>query len=402
MTTQAEARAEPAPLELSDALRMEARTAIVNRLGELVCWPTSRIPPYERQLAADILVGLLRTSRADLRARVALGLAAIHDAPKALLRYLARDDINVSQPLIVDGIGFDDSDLIATVRAGVAAHWHAIARRKTLSEAVVDALVQTNETPVIETLLKNSGARFSAQAVDMAVARSRAAPALCAPLIARPELRPTQALVLFWWCGAEARHAILKRYPVDRSVLIESLGEVFALAAQEGWADAETRKALQLIERRQRNREAATRSVHGSLEGAALRAEAGLDTQLMNEIAHLAGVKPQTAVQIFSDPGGEPIAVLAKATGLKRNFVTSIWKGLRRPLGDADNPDTAYGRTMMAFEMLSTAKAQTVLRYWNWSFSADAAAGIQLLDDDIGDEIDFLPAQRNAALLLRR
>jgi len=391
---------EPAPLELGEELRWSVRAALVQKLGELVSWPSSRIPPYERQFAADVLVGLLRTSSSEIRARVALGIAKIHEAPKALLRYLARDEFQVAQPLLEEGVGFDDSDLIATVRAGVSAHWGAIARRKQLSEPVVDALLQTNDVLTIETALRNDGARFSAQAIDLAVARSRMAPQLCQPIIHRLETRPTQALVLFWWSDAEARLSILRRFAVDRAVLLSELGEFFAPAAKEGWSDPEVRKALQLVERRQRNRQAIERSSWNSLEEAVARAEQGLDQPLMMEIGRLAGVKPQTGVHVFSDPGGEPIAVLAKATGLKRGALVSIWKGLRRPMGDPDSPDTAYGRMCLAYNFLSNAKAQTVLRYWNWSFTAESAAAATLGQGDEGDE--FSAAQRNAALLLRR
>lgn len=389
---------EPAPLELSEELRWSVRAALVQKLGELVSWPSSRIPPYERQFAADILVGLLRTSSGEIRARVAQGLVRIHDAPKALLRYLARDEIQVARPLLEEGLGFDDSDLIATIRAGVSAHWLAIARRKSLGEPVVDALVQTNDIPTIDAVLRNQGARFSAQAIDIAVARSRGAPQLNSAIIQRLEVRPTQALVLFWWADAETRLAILRRFAVDRAVLLSELGDFFAPAAREGWSDPEVRKALQLVERRQRSRQALERSAWGSLEEAVERAEQGLDMPLMQEIGRLAGVKPQTAVHVFSDPGGEPIAVLAKATGLKRLALASIWKGLRRPLGDPDQSDTPYGRMCLAYDVLSNAKAQTVLRYWNWSFTAEAAAALS----PTAERSEFSAAERNASLLLRR
>ena len=62
------------PLELNEAHNPRARTALVQRLCEIVSWPESRIPAHERQLAADILVGLLRTSSVDLRKRCAEGL----------------------------------------------------------------------------------------------------------------------------------------------------------------------------------------------------------------------------------------------------------------------------------------------------------------------------------------
>lgn len=391
--------AGPQPLELTAAHVPAARAALVQRLCEIVSWPENRLPGYERQLAADILVGLLRTSSVDLRRRCAAGLARVHDAPKALLRYLARDEIGVAQHLLENGVGLDDSDLIATIRAGVASHWLAIARRRHLSETVCDALLQTGETSVIEAVLRNHGARLSTQGVDLVVARSRQAPSLPGALVARTELKPTQALVLFWWAGFDARIHILRRFAVDRNVLIQELAEVFKLAAAEGWADADTRKTLQVIERRQRNRAAAAQSPYGSLEGALAAADRGLDSGLMSEIAHLAGVKPTTATQIFSDPGGEAIGVFCKAVGLKRPLMVALWRALRRPHGDPDRPDNPLGRALYVFDTLATAKAQTVLRYWNWSFTADAV-GIERVAYDDGAELPL--ARRNAALLFNR
>jgi uncharacterized protein (DUF2336 family) len=390
----------PPPLELTEEHAPKARLALVQRLCELASWPESRLALHERQLAADILVGLLRTSNVELRKRCARGMIRIQDAPKALLRYLARDEISVAGPLIEEGVGFDDSDLIATVRAGVAAHWLAIARRRNISEPVTDALLQTGELAVVEAVLRNPTARLSTHGVDIVVSRSRRSENLPALVVARRELRPTQALVLFWWAPFDARRQILRRFAVDRSVLIQELGEVFKLAAAEGWADADTRKTLQVIERRQRNRAAAAQSPYGSLEGALNAAERGIDRKLLNEIAHLAGVKPATAKQILTDPGGEAIGVFCKAVGLKRPLLVALWRSLRRPYGDLYNPDNPLGRAVYIYDTLATAKAQTVLRYWNWSFTADAAD----LDPDMVDQdmLDLPLARRNAALLFSR
>ncbi|MCX7356584.1 MAG: DUF2336 domain-containing protein [Alphaproteobacteria bacterium] len=391
---------EPQPLELTEPHAPRARHALVQRLCEIVSWPETRLPSYERQLAADILVGLLRTSNIELRRKCAMGLARVNDAPKALLRYLARDEISVAQPLLENGAGFDDSDLIATVRAGVAWHWLAIAKRRGLTETVTDALLQTGDTAAIEAVLRNPASRLSTQGVDIVVAKSRQATSLPALLVPRAELKPTQALVLFWWAGHQARLQILRRFAVDRQVLIQELGEVFKLAAAEGWADADTRKTLQVIERRQRNRAAAAQSPYKSLEGALVAAEHGLERGLIHEIAHLAGVKPTTAAQIFADAGGEAIGVFCKSVGLKRPLMIALWKALRRPGGDPDATDNPLGRAVYVFDTLATAKAQTVLRYWNWSFTADAA-GID--QQSYGDDVlELSLARRNAALLFNR
>ncbi len=389
-----------APLELNTRQGQGARAALVKRLCEIVSWPETRMPTQERQLAADILISLLRTASSDHRRRCALGLVRVQDAPKALLRYLARDEFQVAQPLLEAGVGFDDSDLIATVRAGVAAHWLAIARRRGVNEAVTDALVQTGDIGVIETLLRNTTARFSAQGIDMIVARSRAAVEISPLLVGRSEVRASQALVMFWWVGFDVRVQIVRRFAVDRNTLIGDLGDVFALAAAEGWADEDTRKALQVVERRQRNRAAALRSPHGSLEGAIAAAENGMDRALMHEIGHLAGIRPTTAAQIFSDPGGEAIGVLCKAVGLKRPMLLALWRALRRPPGDAATTDNPLGRAVYVYDTLATAKAQTIVRYWNWSFTADAVGADGLAFDDVGSETP--QARRNAMLLFNR
>lgn len=391
----------PAPLELTEAHEPRARTALIERLCDIVAWPESRIPAHERQLAADVLVGLLRTSNVELRRRCAAGLVRIHDAPKTLLRYLARDEISVAEPLLEHGVGFDDSDLIATVRAGVAAHWLAIARRRSLSEPVSDALLQTGDVTVVEAVLRNQNAKLSMQGIDLAISRSRHSPDLARFIVGRDELRPSQALVLFWWANFQARQHILRRFAVDRAVLLQELGDVFALAAAEGWSDADTRKTLQVIERRQRNRAAAARSPFGSLEGAlAAAVERGLDRVLVAEIAHLSGVKPTTAKQVFADPGGEAIGVYCKAVGLKRPSLLTLWKALGRPPGDPDKLDNSLGRTIYVFETLATAKAQSVLRYWNWSFTADAQHIETVTLDD--PDLELRLARRNAALLFHR
>ncbi|MBL8545599.1 MAG: DUF2336 domain-containing protein [Hyphomonadaceae bacterium] len=392
--------ADPQPLELNQPHTPRARIALVQRLCEIVSWPETRLPTYERQLAADILVDLLRTSSIELRMRCARGLMRVQDAPKALLRYLARDEIGVAQPLLENGVGFDDSDLIATARAGTSGHWLAIAKRRGLGEPVTDALLQTSDTAAIEAVLRNQTARLSTQGVDLVVAKSRQSPTLPPLLVPRTELKPTQALVLFWWASFEVRLQILRRFAVDRQVLISELGEVFKLAAAEGWSDADTRKTLQVIERRQRNRAAATQSPYKSLEGALAAAEGGLDRGLIHEIAHLAGVKPTTAAQIFADAGGEAIGVFCKSVGLKRPLMIALWKALRRPNGDPDSTDNSLGRTCYVFDTLATAKAQTVLRYWNWSFTADAA-GIE--QSTYGNDVlELSLARRNAALLFSR
>ena len=83
----------------------------------------------------------------------------------------------------------------------------------------------------------------------------------------------------------------------------------------------------------------------------------------MADIAALSGIKASTAERIFQDVGGEGVAVLCKATGLKRPYLRELWKALRRSLTTM----LTSTRVSEVYETIAVAKAQTVLRYWNWS-----------------------------------
>jgi len=183
---------------------------------------------------------------------------------------------------------------------------------------------------------------------------------------------------MFWWADGDNRKKILHRFAVTRNVLQESCFDLFPKAAQEGWSDAGVRKALQFIERRQRNRAAIERSEFEQLEQAIEAAEqTGLTRKLTEEISYMAGIKPATGAQILTDQGGEGIAILCKAPGLTREHIYKLWKGLRRPTLDidgSDHPDLA--KVVAVYDTVSTDKAQTVLRYWNWSLTASLNADV--------------------------
>jgi uncharacterized protein (DUF2336 family) len=319
-----------------------------------------------------------------------------------LLRYLARDEIVVARHLIENSPALDEAGLVTTIRSGVRAHWLAIANRRHVPPLVCEALVRTGDEAAVEAILRNPGARFSHGAIDSAVLQSREAPSVASLVARRAETSPAQALTMFWWADHETRVHILRRFAVDRAILCAELGDIFRMAATENWADPETRKAIALLERRQRSRGAADRSPYGSLENAIAAGAQGIDRELIEEISHLSGIRPQTGMKIMTDRGGEGIAVLCKATGLKRDSLRGLWTGLRRSMADADNQTSAFDRVMYVYDLLANAKAQTVLRYWNWSLTSAVAPGDIEGLDPAAEEDEFSPARRSAALVFGR
>jgi uncharacterized protein (DUF2336 family) len=365
---------EPAPTleEAAPAAGFRARHALLKRLADVVSLPASRINAFERSVTGDLLVEMLRLALPEDRRRVAARLAPLAELPNALARMLLRDEPAIAGLLIEQCASLSDADLVACARDATIEHRFLMASRRGLSEVLSETLLSFGEPQVIEAVLRNTTARLSQPAMEAVVSLSRQTPSLCTHLLRRPELRPSGAYVMFWWCGPEDRKTILQRFAVSREVMQEVAEDVFAMAAEENWQDPVSRKALQFIERRQRNRAAVEKSPFRDLEHAVeAAAQRGLSREIASELAYLSGIKPVTGAKILGDPGGEPVAILCKATGLAKTDLRNLWRSMRRPeTTEAGDPHPAWERVQVTFDMLAVDRAQTVLRYWNWSLSS--------------------------------
>ena len=353
----------------------KARTALLKRLADVVCLPSSRVNAFERAMTADLLVEMLREAEVEDRARVARRLATLNEPPPVLARLLLRDVFQVARDLIENCPALSDADLLDCVRNASLNHRRLIAARRGGQRsgrrgAGRAAGAGGGGDPAAQRLpARLSGRRHRDAGRPPPDQHAGADSRLL--LAKRPELRPSHAYILFWWADAEARRTILQRFAVSREVLQEAASDVFPLGARERWTDPLSRKALQFIERRQRNRAAIAKSPYASLEDAVQAAEPGLTRELTEEISYLSGLKPMTGAKIFTDQGGEPLAMLCKATGLPKACLRALWRGLRRRETDSSNALwPAFERVLITYDMIAVDRAQTVLRYWNWSLSS--------------------------------
>jgi len=391
---------EPPPAE-TERPKHRARLALLKRLADVISLPLSRVNSFERSVTADLLVEILRDADFDERARIARRIANLAEIPNCLIRLILRDDLDIAYPLLLDSTALSDADLLDCARNSTGAHRRLIAQRRGVSEVVAEVLVELGETLVVEALLRNDQSRLSPAAIEMVVAMTQHQAGLVPMLLRRPELRPNHAYVLFWWADADARRTILQRFAVSREVMQEAAGDVFPMAAEENWQDSLTRKALQFIERRQRNRAAIDKSPYDSLETAINAAEEGFSREIAEEISYLAGIKPMTGAKILGDAGGEGLAVLCKATGLPRTALRQLWRALRRPEAGEDGEMTpGLVRVIAIFDMVAVDRAQTVLRYWNWSLSsAMTPALIKAIREEDDAALDEFSVPQRAAML---
>ena len=390
------------PKEITGRPMARGRELLLKRLIDTVALPASHISPQNRALAGDILIDLLFQVGDEERLLCAKRLKNTVDAPRRLIRYLSQCRFEVAEALLSDNKSFDSSDLIDLVLTTSTQHQMQIAKRRNLRVAVAAALIETDELSVIRTLLNNAEAEIGELGMDALVQLSQQHDDLCLLIAKRPELRPAQAMAMFWWSDGPTRRMILTKQAADRMTIIDQCSDVFALFTKADWDDEIARKTLQVIERRQRNRIALERSSFESLEEAISSvAQTGMNPETMQEIGYLCGIKPLSIAKIITDLGGEGLAVLCKATGLKRDSLEHLWSAMRRPLS-LDNgqmhPQLAY--VMETYDVMSVLKAQTVLRYWNWSLTA--AGNIGPADNDAAVEDSFSSTRRTAKLVLGR
>lgn len=377
---------DAAPLKLDAPVPVEgrARGALMRRLIDVVALPASRVPPQDRSMAGDILLEMLFSASPQDLALCARRLADKSEAPRRLLRFLAGSPIAVARRVLEENDGLEDSDLIQVATMASAEHRLLIARRKGIGGLLSETLIDFGEPKVVLALLSNLESHLSDIAVDGALALSRENAELCPPLLARSEISPAHAMAMFWWAGSETRLTIVQRHAADRMDLIYACGDVFSMMAEEGWRDPIARKALTLIERRQRNRAAIDKSPFVNLEHAVEEAaKNGMTSRLAQEIGYLSGLKPITIAKILSDASGEGLAVLCKATGMKTAYLKLLWRALRRPLKDEKGQaDGQFRRVLYCYQIMTVAKAQTILRYWNWSLSSAYSPRAGLSEED--------------------
>ncbi len=360
-----------------------ARRSLLRRLMDVVALPSSRGNMQDRAIAGDLLLEILLESDVAARELCARRLQEMSQAPKRLLRFLALDAPHVAQIILADNRAFDDADLCDIIEHGSTHHRVAVANRRDIGPAVASAIAASGDSVAMKALLENTQSKLSDRSVELMVGASRKAPALPPLLINREEVRPAHALAMFWWSAAPERRQILIRFSAERALLIEMCADIFRYAASD--IDPVVRKALQVIERRQRDRAAIDRSPHAGLEAAIQTAAiTGITPETIVDIAALSGIKAATGERIFQDIGGEGIAVLCKATGLKRPFLRDLWVALRRPVDDAD-----FARVSEVYETIAVAKAQTVLRYWNWSLSSAFSPEAIVSDYEDGGDASF-------------
>jgi len=175
-----------------------------------------------------VFLALAADAERDIRARLAERLARADWAPPKLIETLASDDIEVARPIIAASPLLKDQALIRLLSEATLAHRIEVAMRPRLGAAVVEAVVDQAEPPVLTALAGNATADISPREMARLVDYARTVAALGAPLSIHPRMSAELAQTLYLWVGDSLRQAIVERFEVDAASLEAAIAATVA------------------------------------------------------------------------------------------------------------------------------------------------------------------------------
>jgi len=115
----------------------------------------------ERAFARKILNHMSDDSAAMVRRALAVTLRNSPALPRDVAKKLAEDIDNIAVPILVNSPVFTDDDLIDVLKSKAAAKVIAVAKRPTVSEYIVKAIIRFGDSHAVAEVAANDGAEIS-------------------------------------------------------------------------------------------------------------------------------------------------------------------------------------------------------------------------------------------------
>jgi len=114
----------------------------------------------QRRLVEDVVRAMVRDAEVRVRQALADSLKDNPGVPRDVALRLATDEVAVAAPIIEYSAVLTDGDLLDIVRTKPEDFQLAVARRKSVSQSVAEALVETDNESVVAELVGNEGAEI--------------------------------------------------------------------------------------------------------------------------------------------------------------------------------------------------------------------------------------------------
>jgi uncharacterized protein (DUF2336 family) len=349
-------------LDLALDKSLEGRRALTATIGDLFGNQDGVLSERERALMTDILRKLIHDCEKVVRRDLSERLSAAPNPPHELIVALANDEIEVAEPILRKSNVLRDAEIVGVIRHRSQQHQLAIAMRRSLSEYVSDALVETGNIDVIKTLLENSDAQISEATMEYLAEESRRVDTYQEPLLQRGDLKPELAARMYLWVSAALRSHILENFDVDPSQIDDHLERAAAAVAPAPAPRQDKPKKAKPAEVLAQRLTKQRKVTPDFLVQVLRQGEVPLFEALFGQ---LSGLKPPRLQGVLYDSGGEGLAIACRAMEMpKPTFATIFLLSRRGSTGKQIVDPRELSRALLLFDKIAPTSAVEVMNGW--------------------------------------
>ena len=344
----------------------ERRALMLQRLLHLLLSSAARLNETQMSVFDDVLVRLIEPIEAPSLVQLSSALSDLSPAPTQAIRRLAcHQEIAVAAPILLRSRALSDAALEELAGHLGRQHLRTISCRRTLHEALTDALLKRGDTDVCRVLAKNAGARFSESGYATIVAAA-AEPNkdIAESLILRPDLPPAMLRELLSKATDAVRLALLKAAPPKlRQSIREALDDIAAHVSKTATEPVIYSEAYARI---------VALNNSGKLKDSivnrfAMRREA---TNVIASLSVLSGAPIEAIEPLMEEKDYDSLLVACRASRLDWQTALSIIRSRSVPQLTAEERERAKEK----FEKLCLSVAQQTIRFGLSSHSATKPA----------------------------
>jgi len=337
---------------------VESRKRLVAVVSDIFFSDQAILTEYERALITDILHKLIYELAVPVREALAAILTEDESMPRAVLRALAEDEIEIAAPILLNNEALLDVELIEVVRHRALEHQLMLAMRRAPLAMAADPALESADGDLIQELLDSGDAKLVDATMAYLLEQTGGVDSFQEPILRREDLSERLAKKMVLWILAALRQHILDRFDVDLTALDDGI---------EAAADEMSER---LSSERDRDRTAelaaalanAGKLTPGRLIQAMRQGEVSLFIAML---AHLTGLRLPLVRRLLFEPGGEGLVVAGRALGFDKAVAASIFLLCRRARpGDWAADPRELSRVLALFDRVQPAAAHAVLARW--------------------------------------
>lgn len=243
--------------DITDLVR-DKRDAVRAQAAQKICrtYRDATLSDDERRLARRLLEIMAKDAAEMVRRALAVTLKNSPDLPHDLAVRLARDIDNIAVPVLANSPVFTDDDLIEILKSRAAAKVIAVAKRPSVSDSIVQAIIRYGDSHSVAEVAANDGAVLSERAAHEVLSLYHDDDLIKASMISRRDLpsRVAEKLITLMsedvGLQLQARHALSVETALDLATRSRERATLDLI--DESWKSKDLERLIRTIHQKKR------------------------------------------------------------------------------------------------------------------------------------------------------